>query len=151
MRSNMNKYRKSHRRPMIFVFGSNERGIHGAGAARYALLHHGAVMGMGVGMHGNSYAIPTKGNVSTGKGIGSTLPLKAIQNYVDDFLRFARANPQLIFQVTRIGCGLAGLKDEWVAPMFKDAPINCHFDMEWLPYLETGDEYSPKFLYWGTF
>lgn len=139
---------------MIFVFGSNERGIHGAGAARYALTQHGAVMGVGVGMRGTSYAIPTKGQSGgddSKKGIGSTLPLKAIQNYVNDFLEFARKNPELTFQVTRIGCGLAGLKDEWVAPMFANAPQNCHFDRKWFPHLETSKGLMPKFKYWGTF
>ena len=108
-------------------------------------------MGQGVGMQGNSYAIPTKGNVSNGKGIGSTLPLKAIQNYVNDFLQFAKANPEMTFQVTRIGCGLAGLKDEWIAPMFKDAPQNCTFDNVWFPLLEEGGGDMPKHRYWGSF
>ena len=43
----------------IFVFGSNLAGMHGGGAARIARLHFGAVMGKGVGLQGQSYAIPT--------------------------------------------------------------------------------------------
>ena len=45
---------------MIFVFGSNLAGRHGAGAALCALREHGAIYGQGVGLQGNSYAIPTK-------------------------------------------------------------------------------------------
>lgn len=141
-----------HRRPMIFVFGSNKAGIHGAGAARYALLKHGAIMGKGFGHHGNSYALPTKGQpggVDRQKGIGSTLPLVEIKQYVDDFIAYARANPKLTFQVTRVGCGLAGLKDEWVAPMFQNVPDNCQFDTAWLGLLppKAGGDYK----FWGTF
>ena len=45
---------------MIFVFGSNLRGIHGKGAALHAKQKHGAVQGVGEGLRGNSYALPTK-------------------------------------------------------------------------------------------
>lgn len=139
---------------MVFVFGSNKAGIHGAGAARYALLKHGAVMGQGFGHHGNSYAIPTKGQpggVDRQRGIGSTLSLAEIKTYVDDFIRYARQHPELTFQVTRIGCGLAGLKDEWIAPMFFKAPENCQFDTEWRIILEENSFDHPKYRYWGTF
>ena len=34
-------------------------------------------------------------------------------------------------KVTRIGCGLAGYKDEDMAPFFKDAPYNCLLPDEW--------------------
>jgi len=43
----------------IFVFGSNPEGRHGAGSARVAMMHFGAVYGKGEGLQGNSYAIPT--------------------------------------------------------------------------------------------
>lgn len=122
----------------IFVFGSNLRGVHGAGAAKYALKHHGAVWGNGVGIQGNSYGIPTKSMQIT------TLPLNQINVFVNEFKDFARAHPEMSFKVTRIGCGLAGYKDEQIAPMFKDAPANCKLDTEWAKYI-TGD-----FGYWGS-
>ena len=136
------------RRPMVFVFGSNTAGIHGAGAARYALLKHGAIYGKGVGHVGNSYAVTTKGIKHTNL-VGDTLPLVEIQTYVDDFIRYARQHPELDFQVTQLGCGLAGLKPEWIAPMFAKAPENCYFDHAWRPHLpeRAGDPYR----YWGTF
>ena len=139
------------KRDMIFVFGSNKAGIHGGGAARYALLKFGAVMGVGEGLTGRSYALPTKGqpgNVDRQTKIGSTLPLVQIQQHVDLFLQFARDNPDLNFQVTRVGCGLAGLKDEWVAPMFFKAPKNCFFDTEWQKLLPERNE---VYRFWGSF
>jgi hypothetical protein len=44
----------------IFVFGSNLSGIHGGGAARYAFDNLDAEWGVGEGITGRSYAIPTK-------------------------------------------------------------------------------------------
>lgn len=104
----------------VFVFGSNLRGNHGAGAALCALNHHGAVLGKGVGLHGNSYAIPTKDRNL------KTLPLSEISKHVKKFLEFAKASTRTRrFYVTRIGCGLAGYKPEDIAPMFSGAPENC--------------------------
>lgn len=126
---------------MIFVFGSNKAGIHGAGAAKYALEHHGAVMGRGEGIFGNSYALPTKGYKI------EFIPLEEVQNSVTRFIEMANyfkgKNTQ--FQVTQVGCGLGGFTKEEIAPLFKDAPLNCHFDTQWKEIL--GD----RFKYWGTF
>lgn len=102
----------------IFVFGSNEAGIHGAGAARLAYEKFGAVWGKGFGLYGQTYAIPTKD-----KRI-ETLPLQRIKQYVDTFLFFAKVNPQYTFLVTKIGCGLAGYKPEQIGPFFKNNPPN---------------------------
>ena len=94
----------------IFVFGSNLAGHHGGGAARAANIKFGAEWGVGVGLTGQSYAIPTmQGGVET------------IKPYVDEFIRFAQENPGLKFLVTRIGCGIAGFKDEEIAPLFDKA------------------------------
>ena len=92
----------------IFVFGSNLRGMHGGGAAYVAYRKFGAVMGQGVGLQGQSYAIPTmQGGVET------------IKPYVDEFIQFAREHKDLTFLVTRIGCGIAGFTDEEIAPLFE--------------------------------
>ena len=104
---------------MIFVFGSNLAGRHGKGAALFARQRHGAVYGQGVGLQGNSYAIPTKDEQLR------TLPLEEIRRYVEQFKAFARQHPELTFQVTAIGCGLAGYRPPQIAPMFADAPANC--------------------------
>lgn len=99
----------------IFVFGSNEAGIHGKGAAKTALTW-GAIWGQPEGLQGRTYGIPTKNS-----SITRTLALDEIKPYVDRFITFAKENPTLIFLVTEVGCGLAGLKPKDVAPLFKDA------------------------------
>jgi hypothetical protein len=103
----------------IFVFGSNLAGRHGKGAALHARRHCGAIYGQGIGLQGSSYAIPTKDERL------KTLPLPAIRCHVDEFKAFAARRPRLTFEVTAIGCGLAGYKPEQIAPMFADAPTNC--------------------------
>ena len=94
----------------VFVFGSNLGGFHGGGAARVALEQFGAVWGQGVGLQGQSYAIPTMhGGVDV------------IKPYVDEFITFARGHRELKFLVTPIGCGIAGFTVEEMAPLFADA------------------------------
>jgi hypothetical protein len=110
---------------MIFVFGSNLAGRHGKGAALFARANHGAVYGQGVGRTGNSYAIPTKDAKL------QTLPLPTIRSYILDFLDYAKAHPELTFNVTRVGCGLAGYTDQDIAPLFAGHPANCNMPPEW--------------------
>lgn len=94
----------------IFVFGSNLQGMHGGGAARVAHEKFGAVWGEGIGLQGQSYAIPTMhGGVDT------------IAPYVNDFIAFAKERPELKFLVTEIGCGIAGFRISEMAPLFKEA------------------------------
>jgi hypothetical protein len=109
----------------IFVFGSNLAGRHGKGAALEAKQRHGAIYGQGVGLQGCSYGIPTKNRDLW------TLPLAEIEFYVERFLEFAAEHPELNFNVTRIGCGLAGYQDKDIAPMFKGAPVNCVLPDGW--------------------
>ena len=113
----------------IFVFGSNEAGWHGKGAALFALKNHGAKYGVGHGRTGDSYAIPTKDYHI------KTLPLFDIEQYVDLFKTYANLNPDLTFNVTRIGCGLAGYRDCDIAPLFRGAPSNCILPDEWKEYV----------------
>ena len=94
----------------IFVFGSNLAGAHGGGAARTALEHFGAVWGVGVGLQGQSYAIPTMQG-----------GLDAIRPYVDQFIEFAAAHREYTFLVTRIGCGIAAFSAGDIAPLFAKA------------------------------
>ena len=94
----------------VFVFGSNLAGMHAGGAARVAWQRFGAVWGQGVGLQGQSYAIPTmQGGVDT------------IRPYVEEFIAFAKTRPDLHFYVTRIGCGIAGFSDEEMVPLFAEA------------------------------
>lgn len=94
----------------VFVFGSNLAGEHLGGAAKAAYEHFGAIWGKGIGIQGQSYAIPTMHGGP-----------ESIQPYVDEFIQFARSHKELYFYVTRIGCGIAGFKTEQIAPLFKEA------------------------------
>ncbi len=122
---------------MIFVFGSNLDGNHVGGAARFAYLNYGAKMGIAEGLTGNAYAIPT-----VGSNFEST-HIEHVEEAVYRFIAFASVNPNLKFQVTRIGCGIAGWHDADIAPMFAGAPANCLFDSKWFNYLPTAS-------FWGT-
>lgn len=115
----------------IFVFGSNLAGRHGAGAALDARRKHGAVYGVGEGLQGSSYAIPTKDRALKPR------TLDEIRASVETFKAFAREMldvPEVTFQVTRIGCGLAGYTDAQIGPMFADAPANCELPVNWECY-----------------
>lgn len=104
--------------PPVFVFGSNLAGRHGKGAALWARQHRGAIYGRGVGPQGNAYAIPTKDRHLR------VLPLEMIHGHVADFLGYAQRRPDLRFEVTPIGCGLAGYRPDQIAPMFAGSPAN---------------------------
>jgi hypothetical protein len=102
----------------VFVFGSNLAGAHAGGAARIAMERFGAVWGQGIGLRGQSYAIP------------STDGMDSLSKHVRTFIDFADKHPELTFLVTRIGCGVAGYTVQEVAPLFASV-----VDMEnvWLP------------------
>lgn len=108
----------------IFVFGSNLAGRHGAGAALFARKNRGAVYGQARGLQGQSYAIPTLDENLKQRDLSS------IAADVKDFLAFAVMHPKMRFQVTPIGCGLAGFKPKQIAPMFDYAPENCELPVE---------------------
>lgn len=124
MKNNQNKKKFDHDKisrlepNQIFVFGSNLAGRHGAGAAKFALINFGAIYGIGSGLMGKSYGIPTKDlNIKV-------LPLKEINKYVDIFNEFAVKHTEFEFLVTKIGCGLSGYLPENIAPFFKNSPSN---------------------------
>jgi hypothetical protein len=106
----------------IFVFGSNEAGRHGKGAALWARRNRGAVYGQARGLQGRSYGIPTKDRWL------NTRPLDKIESDVRAFLVFAMQHPELKFYVTPIGCGLAGYRPEDIAPLFAECPGNVRLD-----------------------
>lgn len=124
---------------MILTFASNEGGIHGAGAAKTAYEKYGARWGKSYGHYGDSFAIPTKNEI-----IETIKDIDRIQGYITGFIAYAKGHRKMIFQITRIGCGLAMLDESTMAKMFIGSPKNCHFDEKWRQYL--GDDYN----YWGT-
>ncbi len=93
----------------IFVFGSNIQGSHGGGAAWYAHKNFGAEWGVGEGLTGRTYALPTME--------GPTL----LKHAVDNFVACAKQHPELTFLVTAVGCGIAGYRPNEVAPLFREA------------------------------
>lgn len=115
----------------VFVFGSNLLGIHGKGAARDAADFYGAKRGVGVGRTGRCYAIPTKKHWRGDARVVVAMPLTSIARYVREFVEYAEHHPELVFAVTRIGCGLAGYTDEQIAPLFVDAPERCDLPEGW--------------------
>jgi hypothetical protein len=122
----------------IFVFGSNLAGRHGKGAALFARLHHGAIRGQGEGLQGSSYAIPTKdGNLNV-------LSLPAIAQAVERFRTVVHTHPEMTFQLTPVGCGLAGYKHSEIAPMFIGFPPNCQLPVEFQVVIDQLPARSPK-------
>lgn len=99
----------------IFVFGSNEMGLHRRGAAKTAMVYFKAKYKMGSGLQGRCYAIPTK------KTPYKSLELYQVKNYVDIFLRFATLHQEYRFYVTPIGTGLANFSIEDIRPLFRRA------------------------------
>lgn len=93
----------------IFVFGSNIHGSHGGGAAWYAYKNFGAEWGVGEGLTGHTYALPTM------EGMAS------LKHAVEHFTSCAKQHPELTFLVTAVGCGIAGYTPQEVAPLFAEA------------------------------
>lgn len=111
-----------------FVFGSNIAGRHGLGAALIA-VELGARRGIGEGLCGKTYAIPTKARNLV------RLSKEKIALHVERFVQFTKAHPDKSWFVTAIGCGHAGYHPADIAPNFKEA-INCSFPEQWRIYLE---------------
>ena len=130
----------------IFVFGSNRRGVHGAGAAFLAKKVFGAKAGVGLGLTGQCYALPTKGFEI------ETLSLSEIGVSFQRFIKCVIDNPQLDFLLTKVGCGLAGYTTDDIAREFwhgmehngqKKIPANL-----WVPreFVFTGDYEESLFV-----
>lgn len=100
----------------VFVFGSNELGVHGKGAAKTA-TRWGAKYLQASGLMGQTYGIPTVEKLRP----YTVLPVSKIKVYVDEFILFATENEDKFFLVTEIGCGLAGHSIYDIAPLFKKA------------------------------
>lgn len=112
----------------VFVFGSNEHGHHAGGAARFAFDNFGAQWGVGEGLTGQSYAIPTMGSP------------EQLAGAVARFLSFAEEHPDTEFLVTKIGTGIAGIPVEDVAPLFAGHPENVIIPLEFEPTVKSPKE-----------
>lgn len=114
------------KKQQIFVFGSNPQGRHKKGAALHAAKYHGAIYGQSEGLQGNSYAIITK---ELRKDFPK-ITLKIVKEGVDRFLEFAKEHPEMEFNVTPIGCGLAGFKPNQIKKLFLSTPPNVFIPEE---------------------
>lgn len=116
----------------IFVFGSNLRGIHGAGAAKLAREKFEAKTGVGHGITGKCYAFPTKDqNIQT-------IDLSIIPAFVYYLKKTITNTPEKHFLITKVGCGLAGHEIEDIAPMFKEFINyeNCSLPQEFIDVIK---------------
>lgn len=126
---------------IIFVFGSNTQGRHGAGAAKYARNYFGAVYGQAEGLQGHSYAIVTKDLTAKDYGRRS-IPPEQITEGIRKMYACAAANPGLLFCVAYRNAPdsftLNGYSGREMMLMFRkagEAPSNVLFSEEWA---ETG-------------
>lgn len=117
----------------IFVFGSNLRAVHGAGAA-YDAIQWGATEKVGEGLSGQTYALPTKDYSIRTRSIPD------IYGSVVSLLNCINENPDKHFLVTKVGCGLAGYKINEIAPMFRQflELKNCSLPQDFIAHL-TGE------------
>jgi hypothetical protein len=122
--------------PLTFVFGSNLSGCHGAGAALHAKRAFGAQYRVGEGLTGQAYALPTKATPA----VDDTLPLTDVLARIETFKQVAATTPDRVYQVTRVGCGLAGLGEfeDIIRDAFMDAPSNCLLPGIWEAHRELG-------------
>jgi hypothetical protein len=107
----------------IFVFGSNLLGIHGAGAARVACELFGAELGVGEGLTGRCYAFPTVSG-PTGSPATRQLTHERLQQARNLLFTTARNLPSAVFLLTKVGCGLAGYPEEYMAGLFAESLVN---------------------------
>lgn len=107
----------------IFVFGSNSRGYHGAGAAVFA-AECGYPMGVSQALDIDAQCMGIVTVNSLGNKFQSTpkaMPtLDELKQNVDRAIETFKTNPKLNFLVTEIGCGLAGFAPMQIAWMFHE-------------------------------
>ncbi len=112
----------------IFVFGSNLAGRHGKGAALFARKYYSAEYGVGEGLTGDSYALPTKDHDL------KVRPLRSIEHSVTILHEVIQRNQDLLFILTPIGCGYAGYSRGQIAGLFKKYkwPKNLVLSFSWI-------------------
>ena len=102
----------------IFVYGSNQYSIHGAGSAKMAKDKFGAIYkDVPMGLCGQSYGIITKSFNDV------SVNLEFIYLQVKTLYCFAMLRPELTFYVTKIGTALAGFSIEEIANIFTSIPF----------------------------
>lgn len=136
----------------VFVFGSNPEGRHGAGAAKVAVTQFGAKYGIGEGLVGDSYALPTKDlRVKENKGLRS-ISKEEIINNISNLYKTAKQNPNKKFAIAYTNVeqsSLNGYTGIEMADMFKEAgliPNNIYFSNAWIYNgLIKNSDYEPNY------
>ena len=95
----------------IFVFESDEFGMHKNGNANIARTFFGAEYGVGYGLKGRSYAIPTKDMFF------EDLMESEIEFYVDQFIEFAKTKKRKTFYISEF-------ENKSVGEMFREKKLN---------------------------
>lgn len=109
----------------IFVFGSNLKGVHAGGAAHQGHEDFRAGWGIGEGLTGQCYALPTLDENM------QKFSHEEMLSIVSAFYRCARAHPELTFLLTKVGCGIAGYLESYMKSLFANAPANVIKPEDW--------------------
>ena len=123
--------------PLVFVFGSNLLGIHGAGAALTAKKECGAKHGEGRGYTGSSYALPTKASPRF------SLSPSEVNTNISEFLTEAKRATMTEFLLTPVGTGLAGFSPYWIVGRFLPALPDIIYPYEWITQMTTTESQAP--------
>ena len=97
----------------VFVYGSNQFAMHGAGSAKAAMNFGAIYKDVPMGLCGQSYGIITKSFNDR------PVTLDFITSQVIVLHEFTFLRPELTFLVTKIGTALAGFTVEEIADIFK--------------------------------
>jgi hypothetical protein len=103
----------------IIVVGTNEFGFHAGGAAAYANKHFGLRWGVGEGLSGKTYALPTMEGIA------------AFAQAAMKFQMYAELSPDLTFLLTKVGCGIAGYDEKLIMDLFANSPANVILPEGW--------------------
>jgi hypothetical protein len=116
----------------ILVFESNTIGKHDRGTAKLA-VEFGAKWGQGIGLVGNTYAIPIKGS-----DLKRNLTLQQIEGHINKFIEFAKKRKDLFFIVTSIGSDFKSYSSKEIAPFFIETLEleNVSLPSEWYKFFK---------------
>ena len=106
----------------IIVVGTNAVGAHIGGAARYAHEHFGLRWGVGEGLSGSTYALPTMSGLAD------------FAQAAMKFIMYAELSPDLTFLLTKVGCGIAGYPEVLIKDLVLGAPANVIRPKDWPPF-----------------
>ena len=100
----------------VYVFTSNLIGYHSGETSLIALHRFGAIWGQAEGPQGQCYAIPVD---IRGEAIDNVS--NYLKRHIRKFLEYAKEHQEKEFLVTKIGCGIAGFDEDFIASFFSEA------------------------------